>query len=212
MERNVKAQNVTKAAGLALASLIVLLGMACGGGAGSDATTPGPVRLGVNYTDPTAAGVAPLVKMNRDLSKGDLLVFDVVANSTTQRSMGVVLNLQVDPSKIIAAEIPGTRDAEVQHVLEAPTASPGGFGAGTALAMRRDRADGYSLMVCSIRKPAPAVIASGTMMRFAFKIVGTPVEGVIRTQVMDGSGILDESGRLIAGTAPVGGRLEYVRQ
>jgi hypothetical protein len=187
--------------------------LACGGGGGGGGTTsntPSPSNsLTVKYTDPAATDGACIIQLNRSLSTGSLMVFDVVGEKADTQTVGVCLNLQVDPAKLASANIPGDRDAEVEHILATPTASPGGFGSGAAVSMRKDRSDGYSMMVTAIRRPGAPVPASGVILRFAFQVIGSPVAGVIRTQVMDGSGLLDANGRLISGTAPVIGRLEY---
>lgn len=191
-------------------SLPVLL--ACGGGGGGGSNTSSTTttsNLTAKYTDPVASEGACIIQLNRTLSTGSLLVFDVVGEKSDTPTVGVCLNLQVDQTKLASAVIPGPRDLEVEHIMASPTASPGGFASGAAVSMRKDRADGYSMMVTAIRRPGTPLPASGVLMRFAFQILGSPVAGVIRTQVMDGSGILDSNGRLISGTAPVIGRLEY---
>lgn len=199
-----------KSTNLLLASAALVMSLACGGGGGGDDDTSTPTNLAVNYSDPSSTGAAAIIKLNRTLSSGGLLVFEVEANKADTQIGGVNLNLQVDATKLAVAEIPGTRDAEVEHILATPTATPGTLSTGTA--MRKDRADGYTMMVSAIRRPSPSVPGTGVILRFAYKVQGNPVEGVIRTQVMDGSGLLDPKGNLIPGTAPVVGRLEYVRK
>jgi len=182
---------------------------ACGGGGGGTTTNSSSAPLALKYTNPAATAGPCVILLNQALSTGSLIVLDVVGEQPSTSSVGVCLNLQVDQTKLVSAVIPGTRDAEVEHVLATPIASPGGFASGTAVTMRRDLASGLSMMVTAIRRPAPALPASGCMLRLAYQVVGTPVAGVIRAQVMDGSGLLDAKGIVIAGTSPVIGRLEY---
>ena len=188
------------------ASLLLLL-FGCGGGAeGTDKSTPGAPSI--VYTTPDSAGGAPVVRLNQSLSSGNTIVFDVIGNQPSQVIDGLVLNLIVDPTKLIPVAVPGAWDPEPRHLMATPTVMTGGFGGGTAIAVRKDRTDGTSMMAVAIRRPSQSVACNGVLMRFAYQILGTPVQGVIRAQVVAGSGIT-ANGYLVSGTTPVIGRLEY---
>jgi hypothetical protein len=73
--------------------------------------------------------------------------------------------------------------------------------------VRKDMADGTATMGDAIQNPAAAVACQGVLLRFAYQVVGSPVMGVIRAQVMSGSGLMDSDGHFISGTAPVIGQL-----
>lgn len=193
---------------LCAASTLLLL-LACGGGGGGN--SDGKSSSGtptIVYTAPNSTGTAPIVQLNQAMSTSSLVVFDVIGNNPSQQIDGVVVNFLVDPTKLIPVAVPGTWDPEPRHLMATPTVMTGGFGNGTAIAVRKDRADGTSMMAVAIRRPSSSVACSGVLMRFAYQVVGTPVQGVIRTQVVDGSGIT-ANGYLVSGTSPVVGRLEY---
>lgn len=187
-------------------SLVILA--ACGGGGGTtdEKATPGSPTAA--YTTPTPAAGQPVVSFNAGLSTDKVLVFDVVGTAPTTMVRGVTLNLQVDALKLIPASVPGT-EGPTARPNTTPSVMTGGWGGGQSVVYRKDRADGYAMMVNSIRNPAPALAANGTMMRFAFSINGNPVSGVIRADVSSDSGLIDTNGKLIPGTAPAMGRLEY---
>lgn len=187
------------------AALGVVLLAGCGGGSEVDPTSKSP---SVAYATPTPVGGQPSIVLNSALSSSTVLVFDVVGSSATSLVRGVTLNLQVDSSKLLPVEVPGAAGATIR-----PSTTPGvqtaGWGGGQSVVYRKDRADGLCMMVNALRLPAPPAAANGPMMRFAYKINGTPVSGVIRADVASGSGLVDGNGQLIPGTAPVIGRLEY---
>lgn len=190
------------------ASMLFLL-IGCGGGAGGSDNKATPGALSIVYTPPDSVGGAPVVQLNQSLSSGTTVVFDVVGSQPSQKIDGLVLNLVVDSAKLVPVAVPGAWDPEPRHLMTTPTVMTGGFGGGTAIAVRKDRADGTSMMSIGIRRPSPSVACSGVLLRFAYQVVGTPVQGVIRAQVVTGSGLTEGGGYLVSGTSPVIGRLEY---
>jgi len=185
----------------------LLVGLGCGGGssAASHSTTSG--SLTIAYTAPTPADGQPVVVYNTALSSGSYLVFDVVG-STTTTVRGLALNLQVDPTKFTAADVPTDASQVTARPVTTPTIGTGGWGGGHSVIYRVDHSDGLALMANTLRHPATPLPASGVLMRFAYNVIGTPVSGVVRAEVMEKSGLLDSYGRLISGTAPVIGRIE----
>lgn len=193
-------------ASMAIVGLFALIGC---GGASTDKPTDGGSEKGIVYSAPSTTGSVPVVTLNNSLSTDTVVVFDVIGETPSQKVNGLSLILKVDPSKLQPTAVPGARDDEPRHLLSTPTATSGGFGGGYAIAVRSDSVDGTSTMGVAIRRPGPAVACSGTLLRFAYKVVGTPVQGVIRAQVLSGSGLTDGAGAFLDGTAPVIGRLEY---
>lgn len=191
---------------LALGAALALLVTACGGGGGGNGSSTTSPTLSVAYTAPTSTTGQPLVILNSSLSTSTLLVFDVVGSTTTP-VRGVALNVQVDATKLLPANVPGA-DIATARPNTTPGIQTGGWGGGQSVIYRKDKTDGYAMMVNAIRNPAAPMAATGPMMRFAFAVNGNPVSGVIRADVSSDSGLIDANGKLIPGTAPAIGRVE----
>lgn len=196
---------------LLLVLSMTLLGCGGGGGGGDKSTnssgtsTPSTVT-NVAYTEPTPNGGQPVIRFNSTLSTSSVLVFDVAGTSTTL-TRGLNLNVRVDNTKLLPVDVPGAASAAVRPAVGTGI-DTGGFGAGAAAAVRQDKNDGTALMVTALRNPSPALPSNTVLMRFAYKLNGNPVAGVVRMEVLTGSGLFDGRGRILDGTSPAVGRLE----
>jgi hypothetical protein len=178
---------------------------ACGGGGTSQPNQA--LNYKRTYTEPVPGSPSqPVVRLNTALSTDTIAVFDVVANEPSRTIRGVALNLYVDQTKVQFVAVPGGATGAVLGNV-----STGGWGGSDGRAAGKYDAAGVYVMASSIRAPGAAQPAQGVLLRFALQLQGEPVAGVIRTIVDNGSGLLDERGRMVAGTAPVVGRLEMVR-
>jgi hypothetical protein len=186
---------------LAGATLAVLT--ACGGGGGSSSSTKTPYFV---YTAPTPNTGQPVVQLNNGMSNGNIAVFDVVGTAASTLTRGLDFNITVDSSKLLPVGVPGTASPTIRPVVGTGI-DTGGFGGGQAMAIRTDRSDGLAHMATAIRYPAAAVASNTVVMRFAYQLSGSPVDGVIRAEVGTG-GLLDSNGKVLPGTAPAMGRLE----
>ena len=192
-------------ASLSLLALVAasLLTVGCGG-AGTSTTGSGSSSQSYaqNYTNPTAPTgtqvYAPSIVLNTALSTGTTAVYDVVANAPNYMVRGVVCNLQVDTSKVTFVTVPNAAGA----------VDNAGFGGANAHMLSKLTSASTNLMVVTIRSPAAAKAASGTLMRFALALNSGTIAGVVRTEVMSGSGLVDANGRLIQNTSPVMGVIE----
>lgn len=192
---------------LAVPVVLAMALVGCGG-AGGDTNAPTSNDYKQTYTEPPAPTgtnvYAPVIKKNTALSTPQLAVFDVTGNATTVSVRGLVLNLQVDTSKVSFDPVPGG----ASQVGSAGFGEAGGGAAKTAYKMLTD---GTGLLVVALQRPASPIPANGSLLRFALRLNPNAIEGVVRVQVANGSGLVDENGNLISGTSPVMGRLEVTK-